>query len=420
MTDNVFDPRDFITGPYRKCPRCGGEEFGVLTIAGNRYSRRGRDRKCWHTIEFRLPNVRKTVIYIDQSAISNMMKVLNPAARGHGNAASDPFWQRLFDILENLANLQLAVRPDSDEHRNESLMSPFYEPLRQVYEQLSHGVSFEDCESVRERQIIATADAWIQKKNADIDFDPQKIVHQPVHQWNDRIRVSANVNCGDFVEGIRAARDKAHKGLTRCFAIWRTEVRTFDEWCSIESADVGPWTMKLYKEWREGRLQMEQGIAPFDAERFLPPRSAMMIVGLHQKFLARGLAEAEAAAKIVEFLGSESLKQAPFNRIASSLYAVLAIKARAGQKEPPNRGTFADVNIVSTLLPYCDAMFVDNKCQALLADIPKNRALPYQTRVFSRNGGEEFLTYLLNLRAQASEEHIKLVEEIYGPPSSLD
>ncbi len=37
----------------------------------------------------------------------------------------------------------------------------------------------------------------------------------------------------------------------------------------------------------------------------------------------------------------------------------------------PNQGTATDINIVSTLLPYCDAMFVDNKCRALFPTFPE-------------------------------------------------
>src|SRR5881409_525479 len=71
----VFDPRVFIRPPYIQCPSCGvDEQFGVLMI-GAGYTR--RCRQCWHTESFDLPEIRKTVIYLDQMAISEMMKVLN-------------------------------------------------------------------------------------------------------------------------------------------------------------------------------------------------------------------------------------------------------------------------------------------------------------------------------------------------------
>ena len=125
--------------------------------------------------------------------------------------------------------------------------------------------------------------------------------------------------------------------------------------------------------------------------------------------------EADSVSKAGEFLLSQALAEAPFNRISGSLFAVMAAKAAAGQKEPPNRGTAADVNIVSTLLKYCDAMFVDNKCRGLLADIPQTHRLPYSTRIFCPSQGREFLEYLKDIKNSSTAEHVRLVEEVYGP-----
>jgi hypothetical protein len=96
------------------------------------------------------------------------------------------------------------------------------------------------------------------------------------------------------------------------------------------------------------------------------------------------------------------------------MYASLAAKAAAGQKEIPNQGTATDIK-VSTLLPYCDAMFVDNKCRALLQDIPRDYALPYACKVFSLNTGADFIQYLTEIRDSVTPDHLKLIEEVYGP-----
>jgi hypothetical protein len=77
MGDFVFDPRVFILPPFKQCPRCGCEEcFGVLIIGGRQYTRRCRE--CWYDERFELPQISKTVVYLDQMAISNMTKILHP------------------------------------------------------------------------------------------------------------------------------------------------------------------------------------------------------------------------------------------------------------------------------------------------------------------------------------------------------
>jgi hypothetical protein len=121
------------------------------------------------------------------------------------------------------------------------------------------------------------------------------------------------------------------------------------------------------------------------------------------------------AKALRDFLASGALNEAPFVTISAAMYASLAMKASSGQRKMPNQGTITDINIVSTLLPYCHAMFVDNPCRALLADIPKNHALPYPCKVFSPNTGVDFISYLTQIRDSVAPEHLRLIEKVYGP-----
>lgn len=414
MKTMVIDPRDFISGPFRNCPKCEGNEFGVLQIGGDHYIRRCRDRKCWFTQTIPLPKIRKKVIYIDQLAISNMMKVLNPAVKGHEHAASDPFWREMFELLDAVCKLQLVVCPDSDEHRNESLMSAFYEPLKRVYEHFSHGISFRDSEWLRQQQIVDLAGAWVRNQAPKFDFDPVRVSHGSIHEWQDRFIISVDAKYDQFVEMIRVQRERIHEGLGGCFIEWQKKKRTFSDCYAEEIRAYGRTILDVYLSWVRHWIEIERGIRPFDMEKYSPPRCASLITGLNYVFQSAGIPEADCIAKTAEFLLSDALAEAPFNRIEASLFAVMAMKAGAGQKEPPNRGTSADINIVSTLLPYCDAMFIDNRCRALLADIPHDYKLPYGTHIFSMNTRDEFLRYLNDLKNKCSEDHLMLVNEVYG------
>jgi hypothetical protein len=414
MRTITIDPRDFITPPFKKCPKCGGDEFGVLIIGGRRYTRRCRDRACWHTQGYDLPDIRKRVIYIDQFAVSNMMKTLKPDVKGHERAASEPFWRDLFEMLDVVCKLQLVVCPNSDEHRRESLLSPFYEPLRRLYEQFSHGVSFYDSETIRHFQVTVLARAWIRDETPTFEFDSTRVTRGGLHEWDDRLLITVKMKYDDFVDGIRAARDKAHQGMASVFARWQTERKSFRGWYEEEAMAFGRGIVQLYVGWTATCYKMAKGLVPFDIDAIMPTTSVFLITSLKRVFSEAGVPEEEVWPQTIKFLTSKALMDLPFNRISGSLYAVLAMKAAAGQKEPPNRGTIADVNIVSTLLPYCDAMFIDNKSAALLKDVPDDYKLPYDTRVFSPNTQEEFLDYLKGIKQSASEDHLRLIEEVYG------
>jgi hypothetical protein len=146
----------------------------------------------------------------------------------------------------------------------------------------------------------------------------------------------------------------------------------------------------------------------------LPSQQKIVLMQLQYTF-EDAFGKAEAPKAIAEFLRTGVMNDAPFNVIAASLFASLSQKAAAGQKRPPNQGTNNDVNMLSTLLPYCDAMFVDNECRALWQNIPRNYKLPYPCALFSPNIGDEFLQYLNKIRDSAPAEHLKIVSEIYGP-----
>ncbi len=157
MGEFVVDPRVFIQPPYLACTNCGTENaFGVLII-GWGYTRRCRE--CWHTDRFDLPEIRKTVIYLDQLAISEMMKALTRPCRAPGRV--DASWLELFERLDVLSKLQLIVCPDSDTHCDESAGAPNPEALRRMYELLSHGISFDSHVRIRDEQLIEHLKAWL-------------------------------------------------------------------------------------------------------------------------------------------------------------------------------------------------------------------------------------------------------------------
>ncbi len=111
MPEKKFEPRDLISPPWKTCPACGKDNFGVVIISGSELVRRCRD--CSHKRDYKLPKLRKKIIYLDQFVISNLMKLKNPATKGHAAVAADPFWRELHCLLFQLRHLQMICCPDS-------------------------------------------------------------------------------------------------------------------------------------------------------------------------------------------------------------------------------------------------------------------------------------------------------------------
>lgn len=405
-----IDPRDFITAPYWSCPKCPAKEFGVLLISGDSYMR--RCRKCWHTQRYPLPEIKKTVIYIDQFAVSNMLKAKDSAIKGHERAVQEPFWSELWDALAKLRRLQLICCPDSEEHENESLLSPFFKPLKSTYERLSGGVTFRGFEHVRLNQGFQLVHAWVKGIDPQYDFDAEKISYGRIHQWNDRVYVTTGSMKTNLVDSIRQAREASHDELEKIFKRWKRENRTYEEVYEIERTGYLQGLIAEYKRVLAARNSILTGKMP-DLDSILHCEGEIL-----QKCVVETVYQEKGASRLkelsIKFFKDNLPKELPFNKIQSALYAVLAMKAVAGQNKCPNKGTVSDIRFISTLLPYCDAMFVDNKARALINDIPKTHKLAYPCRVFSFNTKDRFLSYLLSLQDSAAPAHLEVVKNLYG------
>lgn len=81
----TISARDFVTGPYVRCPACGTHDLGVLMIEQDRCYRRCRNclypGQALDEAALPLPPLTKKIVYLDQFVISFMMKVLDPRTR---------------------------------------------------------------------------------------------------------------------------------------------------------------------------------------------------------------------------------------------------------------------------------------------------------------------------------------------------
>ena len=388
----------------------------MLSVSDTRCER--RCRTCWYRGTQYLPEIRKKIIYIDQFVFSNFVKVLDPDCDGHERAASDPFWKALFEILSVVCHIQLVVCPDSRQHHHESLTSSFYKSLKHTYEHFSEGLSFHDSETIKLQQVGRIAECWLDKEPVTFDFDAEEISSGRLHQWGGRMFITVDGILPGTIDGLRTSRQISHEGLRGVFEQWQKEKKPFKEVFAEEKAAYRQVLISSYIRDYRRRAQMPaqimRGQMP-SIDEILPSMAETQMEGLQYQFRCNAASERQSNEMLRDFLTSDAIDNAPFSIMGAAMYASLSRKAASGQKRLPNQGTANDVEIVSTLLPYCDAMFVDNECRALLKDIPKTHALPYPCRVFSKNTGSDFIQYLTEIRNSVTPKHLRLVEEVYGP-----
>ncbi len=94
--------------------------------------------------------------------------------------------------------------------------------------------------------------------------------------------------------------------------------------------------------------------------------------------------------------------------------AELADLQASGQRRPAGGGTLNDVTTIATVMPACDAIYVDNEVAAFLNEEPLRTQLDFGTHVFSQRTRHEFAAYLDEIRDAAPDEHVAAVREVYG------
>jgi hypothetical protein len=241
------------------------------------------------------------VIYVDQLAVSNMMKALDVTARGHDRAKADPFWLALFEALERVCKLQLAICPDSEQHHEESIVSPFFSALKRMYEQLSHGVTFYDTERIAQEQLHVAATAWVRGEKPTHDLTTDTVTRGELHAWQDRLIISVNMTYPpEMVDGIREFRDRVHDGVVESFELCRrSSERTYDYWFERERDAPRRGIIGSLCARAKGELVRSSGL----------DRSEVIWHALHQA----GVPAGELQARFIAFLESDALGKFPFH-----------------------------------------------------------------------------------------------------------
>jgi hypothetical protein len=206
--------------------------------------------------------------------------------------------------------------------------------------------------------------------------------------------------------------------------VWGKEKHNFDYWYELERTGFQGHLLKAAEKHKRERAEAvfscKQGEQPplEVLDKILPSIPEGVIASIeHVMQFPRngGMRSPEEQAKLGKgFLLQNRIAEAPFVKLQSLMFAAIAMRAAQGQKEPPNEGTTTDIDTVAHLLPYCDAMFMDNGCRSLLLDVPTALRPPETAKVFSLNVKTQFLDYLRSIRDGISAEHIQAIREVYG------
>lgn len=415
--------KQVISPPFIVCPRCGKETFGISKIFSDYYLRKCSNcfypdpRRNEPEIYYILPHVSKRIIYIDQFALSYMVRALHPAMKATGNSNTDNFWINLYQKLDRLIKMQIIICPQSSFHFQESVVSSFFEHLEKMYHLLSRGSKFADQNQIRKVQIENSVRSWIWGSNKkDLVNSMQSIFNMNVNTWLPReIEFSPSHYSESFEKQLRESRETIHQQWIKEFYIWKKYANAkFDQWLEDFYLSLKKEILRGYPDYLNHLIHFPaNNIHDIKLYKFLL-ESIDFLNLIHSVFDKGGIIHNDFWLKTLDYLKSDAFLQTPFVKLSALFYASFARKAGSGQKKPPDRGITNDLNVLSLLLPYCDAMFIDNQCRGCLEEKDVRDNIDFSTQVFSLSNKEDFLAYLEQLETDFPPKYRKKVEELYG------
>jgi hypothetical protein len=416
MSDIIYDPRLMISPPFSKCPKCQQNTFGILSIRNNHYEK--RCRTCMfpnpHENEssfiIPLPKISKKIVYMDQMVMSNMMKVLNPKAKSYNKI--DNIWLQLFERIEKLCKMQLIICPSSSIHQIESSLSPYYDAIKSMYQLLSGGIKFKNPFKLKMDQIIMSLQLFLDNKPFTLDIlDHDLAFNENINIWQDHIFLTVESNISvEEIEKARKHRDEISIGFNKIFVNWQLSKKTFQEFFEIEENASAESALSDYKEFMKKQASINDEEKIKNIFNFDLPSNIILLDTIHSKIKKIIPDPISALQTTIEFLNSDNFKSIPTHRISSYMFAGIARKATQGQKRSPSKGMLNDIEIISDYLPFCDAMFLDNECVALLKEKPTGDYIRnIKTKLFSKNTINDFFDYLDKIEKDTTTDHINKI-----------
>lgn len=413
----VFDPRILLSPPIIDCPKCKEKGcFGVDRVAGNSCTK--RCVCCQYSERADLPQLKKKIIYIDQFAISGMAKAVLSGDPGGSAPMREEFWFKLFRVLNGLCRLQLIVCPTSELHTQESEVDSRNLDFGRIYRTLSGELHFEPFLYIRQKQFLQHVKKWRQgTPNAPLALCAEEITGRALHDWWQPNRLIIQFPNWPKVgtETRKLRQDVASDitiefgGLAGCNGFdflkqFRANVKNYAE-----------GIIRGCRRQQAARDLLAKGLPPADVEDLCPSAATMMAEAIVCGLSELGESPGDCPRLLGDYLVSDSLEYVPFIRISSMLYAAQARKFASGRKKPVGSSGVADFDMIATLLPYCDTMFLDRECCGLLSEEPLISQLGYPCKVFSAKQSDEFLCFLTELGRSVSCEHIAVARSVYGP-----
>lgn len=387
------------------CPRCHAPKaYGPRTVFGQFWM--CRCLKCRYYKPEPLPTIQKKIVYLDQFALSHIL------------SAKEVRWAEVHQRLKLLSSMQVLLCPFSSIHVEESLLaSQSRDDLKALYRDLGGGDKFLLPYKVTQNQLLDALHCYLGPDKPPLCWMKprtwQEFAEKNPHRWWDDLMVFAEFPINlEHIARIQQRKDALHADLQSVAENWKGETNHFNDDVKREARSFGDSLLIAYGELSGGRR-----FDPNTPPGFQP--GVMLVHWLAAEVCKARPDEPDPIDIVTQFLQSPEVANAPFQYIASRLWATIAALVRSKMPRQSKPSDNYDVTVISTFAPYCDAMIVDNEFRGMASQKNIDIERRFGVRLFSARTLPAFIGYLDELLSSIPVDHRMAVKAIYPHLDSI-
>lgn len=329
---------------------------------------------CNHSKYRPFPKLNKKVIYLDQFFFS-LAKDRSPSR--------NLFFQQAWEKLTELYRLQIIVCPFSIFHEIETTALQSLDSVQKLqknYEELSGGIKFYDPLSIYKMETEREFLHWLRGEN-QLNIDD--IVYGKRNQWLPSVKITNRLEA--FNNNNRFFLEEKAKQLYKIIEIhMNSKNKTYKD---------------IYNDIQQEFSvdSLNKGL-PFKLEDYLYTKCSISFINaLEQDFIKENMCKISSV------------------KITSAFIAEIIYQEIRTNKSFYKYNDFYDINMIASIMPYCDAIFIDKQMYLhLTRPNHAGQVIPeFQEKLFSAKNIEHFLYYLENLNKEIPAMHKELVEIMY-------
>ena len=362
---------------------------------------------CSYSQTFLLPELKKTVIYLDQSFLSHAFR----EKLGEFKSCAD--------LIRQIAHDQLLVCPLSSTHETETLQWRDSRQLElwEFMKRTSRGHEFAPEYRIKQKQIIRAFRRFLAEDGTPFPIESSDALSSDVNQWEDYFAIDVDT-IKDDPEVIRKAKEDTTSHLPDLFDAWRRKEHSFEDHLLFEYGSAG-------KVYIDSYIQMAARMASGDLTAAIDSPIDSQIVEVMLRELDENADPTASFQLVVDFFKSRFSREVPVEHISCGIVTVLRDRVKQGQYANSEKakerlsGFFFDLKYISAYAPYCHAMYIDKEMHQFVKDDRLNIEDTYGTKFFSKSNMDEFVTFLQSIHAQKTDDLTRAIEMVY-PKTALD